>query len=45
MLKSEQDPSELFKAVSIYIPKEENCFVKMFQYLWYYCSCRYLYKD
>lgn len=47
MMKSEQNPNELFQAASIYIPKEENCCDKLFQYFYYYCCfpCGYMYQD
>lgn len=47
MMKSEQNPNELFQAVSIYNPREENCCDKLFQYFYYYCCfpCGYMYQD
>ena len=32
---------------SIYNPREENCFDKLYQYLYYFCCfpCGYMYQD
>jgi hypothetical protein len=39
MMKSFSESIDLQPVYSIYIPRDETCFDRLYQYFWYYCCC------